>query len=325
MPDFNLLNPKVVRYHQDTMRFWMNKGIDGFRIDAVTMLVEHGPTAYMDQPENVEVLKQINAVVKSYDNRYLICEASEQPAMYAGDACTHSFAFGTQKEIKGSARDGVLSEKLAAQLRSDKRALMPLVLQSHDAYVGDRLIHDLDAGSYRVAAAVSVLASDTPFSYYGEEIGMGNNGKYDDPGLRAPMSWEAATGHGFTPAARPYRAYALNAATQTVAAQTGASGSLLEYYRALYLARQAHPVLADGSFTLLSQAGDGVLVFRRVQAAQSGLVFINLTDKVQAAETSGEGVWTSALDLGAPAQLTARQGQVRLTLPPKGVAAYVQP
>lgn len=324
MPDFNLLNPRVVQYHQDTMRFWMNKGVDGFRIDAVTMLVEHGPTAYMDQPENVEVLKQINAVVKSYDNRYLICEASEQPAMYAGDACTHSFAFGTQKEIKASARDGKLSEKLIAQLRSDKRALMPLVLQSHDAYVGDRLINDLNAGSYRVAAALSVLASDTPFSYYGEEIGMGNNGKYDDPGLRAPMSWDAEAGHGFTTATRPYRAYALNAETYTVAAQTGVSGSLLEYYRALYLARKAHPVLAGGRFTLLSQAGDGVLIFRRTMGVQSALVFINLTDAAQTVTAEATGTWTSALDLGAPTQLNATQGRLGLGLSPKGVAAYIQ-
>ncbi|MFT3995946.1 MAG: alpha-amylase family glycosyl hydrolase [Asticcacaulis sp.] len=324
MPDFNLLNPKVVKYHQDTMRFWMNKGVDGFRIDAVTMLVEHGPTAFMDQPENVEVLKQINAVVKSYDNRYLICEASEQPAMYAGDACTHSFAFGTQKEIKAGAKAGRLPEKLVTQLRSDKRALMPLVLQSHDAYVGDRLINDLDAGSYRVVVAVSVLASDTPFSYYGEEIGMGNNGKYDDPGLRTPMSWDDTSGHGFTAADRPYRAYALNAGTQTVAAQESVSGSLLEYYRALYQARRAHPVLTDGTFTLLSEAGDATLVFRREKKGQQALVFINLSAEPRSIEAAGRGVWSSALDLGAPSQLTAHEGRVRLTLPPKGVAAYVQ-
>ncbi|UDF04293.1 alpha-amylase family glycosyl hydrolase [Asticcacaulis sp. AND118] len=324
MPDFNLKNQKVVDYHADNFRFWLNKGVDGFRIDAVTMLVENGPTAYMDQPENIEVLKQVNAVVKSYPNRYLICEASEQPAFYAGEACTNSFAFGTQKEIKSSARDGRLSEKLAAQLASEKRPLMPLVLQSHDSYVGDRLINDLDAGSYRVAAAVSVLASDTPFSYYGEEIGMGNNGKYDDPGLRAPMSWDQSTGHGFTTAAKPYRPYATNAATHTVAAQTGESGSLLEYYRALYLARQAHPVLADGAFALLSKAGDQTLVFTRQKDGRKALIVINLSASVQTVDTKGEGVWTSAVDLGAPAQLTAQDGALRLILPPKGVAAYVQ-
>ncbi|MDC7693799.1 alpha-amylase family glycosyl hydrolase [Asticcacaulis sp. DXS10W] len=323
MPDFNLKNQRVIDYHADNFRFWLNKGVDGFRIDAVTMLVENGPTAYMDQPENLEVLKQVNAVVKAYPNRYLICEASEQPALYAGEACTNSFAFGTQKEIKSSAREGKLSSKLATQLASDKRSLMPLVLQSHDSYVGDRLIHDLDAGSYRVAAAVSVLASDTPFSYYGEEIGLANNGKYDDPGLRAPMSWDGSAGHGFTKAARPYRAYATNAATHNVKAQSGEGGSLLEYYRALYLARQAHPVLADGTLTLLSKAGEEALVFARQREGQKALVFINLSATAQTFQTKGDGVWTSALDLGAPAQLTAEEGNLRLILPPKGVAAYV--
>ncbi|MDC7677484.1 alpha-amylase family glycosyl hydrolase [Asticcacaulis machinosus] len=318
MPDFNLKNPKALAYHADNFRFWLNKGVDGFRIDAVTMLVENGPTAYMDQPENLEILKQLNAVVKSYGNRYLICEASEQPALYAGDACTNSFAFGTQKEIKDSAKTGHLSEKLVAVLSSEKRPLMPLVLQSHDAYVGDRLIHEFagNDGAYRVAAAISILASDTPFSYYGEEIGMGNNGKYNDPGLRAPMSWDGSAGHGFTTAAKPYRPYAVNAQTHTVAAQTGAKGSLLEYYRALYKARQNHPVLADGQFTLISKAGDDHLIFSREKDGTQARVLINLTGAPKSLPLGDKERWKSVFD-NTPAQDA-------VTLPPHGVAAYVQ-
>jgi alpha-amylase len=219
MPDFNLKNAKVIDYHLDNMRFWLNKGVDGFRIDAVTMLVENGPKAYKDQPENLPILKSVNDLIKSYTNRYLICEASDQPALYAGDgACGQSFAFGTQGEIKTSARTGKLSAKLVEQLNHPKRHLMPLVLQSHDSYVGDRLINDFGdtaegLGAYRVAAAISILASDVPFSYYGEEIAMSNNGNYNDPGLRTPMSWTADKGAGFTTAPKPYRAYASNQKT----------------------------------------------------------------------------------------------------------------
>lgn len=283
MPDFNWRNPKVVAYMQDTMRFWLNKGVDGFRLDAVTMLLEDGPKAYFNNPGNAALVAQLKSTLDEYDNRYMICEVSEGAAKYT-DACGYAFAYGSQAAIEDSARKGVVQEALVAQLLNPSRDAMPLALQSHDAYVGDRLINQFGVNGlddYRVSAAISILASRTPFSYYGEEIGMSNGGKYDDPGLRSPMSWTAAAPSAGFSTRRPYRAPAINFASMNVAAEAKDPQSLLAWYTALYNVRRAHPVIGSGDFKLLSKVGEPVLAFSRTGPGDSAIVAINVSDKAQ--------------------------------------------
>jgi alpha-amylase len=285
MPDWNLRNPRVLAYLEDSMRFWMNKGVDGFRLDAVTMLLEDGPNAYFNNPGNAGIVAHLRDTVKAYENRYLICEVSEHPKLYV-NACDHAFAFGTQKFIHDSVMRGKVESGLIAELEQTDHDRMPLTLQSHDFYVGDRLMNQFGVSGenrYRTAAAIAILASATPFSYYGEEIGMDNNGLRGDPGLRAPMSW---TGTG--PAAgfstvTPYRALALNAGSHNVAAESGDAHSLLEFYRALYHVRLSHPVLATGSLHVLSRSGDPLLIFSRSSAGDTVYVAINVSDIAQTA------------------------------------------
>ena len=283
MPDWNLRNSRVLAYLEDSMRFWMNKGVDGFRLDAVTMLLEDGPNAYFNNPGNIGIVAQLRDTVKAYQNRYLICEVSEHPELYV-DACDHAFAYGTQKFIHDSVMRGKIEPGLIAQLMRPDRDQMPLTLQSHDLYVGDRLMNQFGArheDRYRAAAAIVILAAATPFSYYGEEIGMDNNGLGGDPGLRAPMSW-TGTGPaaGFSTVA-PYRALALNAADHNVDAETGKANSLLEFYRALYRVRLAHSILATGSLRVLSRASDPLLIFSRSSRDDTVYVAINVSDVLQ--------------------------------------------
>jgi maltose alpha-D-glucosyltransferase/alpha-amylase len=285
MPDWNLRNTRVLSYLEDSMRFWLNKGVDGFRLDAVTMLLEDGPKAYFNNPGNPAIVAQLRDTVKAYANRYLICEVSEKPEIYV-DACDHAFAFGTQKFIHDSVVRGKIESGLIAQLERANRDRMPLTLQSHDFYVGDRLMNQFGVsgeGRYRTAAAIAILSSATPFSYYGEEIGMADNGLGGDPGLRAPMSWNGEVpGVGFS-SVQPYRIAALNAAGFNVAAETGDPHSLLEYYRALYRVRLSHPVLATGSLTLLSRSGDALLIFSRSSSSETAYVVVNVSDVSQTA------------------------------------------
>jgi maltose alpha-D-glucosyltransferase/alpha-amylase len=284
MPDWNLSNPEVITYLKDTLRFWLNRGVDGFRFDAVTMLIQDGPDNYINNPRNARIVAEMAAVVNSYDNRYLICEASEMPEIYAG-VCQHSFALGTQIYIRDSALKGNVEAGLISQLQSRWHDRMPLVLQTHDFYVGDRLIDQFGmngAANYKIAAATAILASPTSFTYYGEEIGESNNGTYSDAGLRAPMSWTGnpATA-GFT-SGKPFRNPAINTASHNVAAEAGKPGSLLEFYRALYRVRRANSVLATGSFRLMSKAGDPSLVFSRSSGEDMAIIAINFSGTPQA-------------------------------------------
>lgn len=110
---------------------------------------------------------------------------------------------------------------------------------------------------------------------------MSNGGTFNDPGMRSPMSW---TGYprtaGFT-TGTPYHDVAINVASQNVAAEAGDPNSLLEYYRALYAVRRAHPVLGTGRMDLQSKAGDPVLVFRRYDQDDEVVVAINLSGMAQ--------------------------------------------
>ncbi len=332
MPDWNVKNPRVVQYLQDTMRFWMNKGVDGFRLDAVTMLLENGPKSYFNDPGNPAIVKQLQNTVNQFDNRYLICEVSEGAEKYL-DSC-NAFAYGVQQSTIGGAKKGVIEDGLIQQLQNPRADEMPLALQSHDAYVGDRLANQFGVngrGAYKVAAAISILASATPFSYYGEEIGMSNGGVYNDPGLRSPMSWTGvARTAGFT-TGRPYRDVAINVNSANVADEAGDPSSLLEWYRALYTVRERHPVLGTGMFKLQSKAGDPVLAFSRSTGADVAAVAVNVSDVLQdiSLDTGIPGVaFVDDLHvLGAPAEAALKSdnaGMIRVTVAPKSAVVMVR-
>ena len=326
MPDLNLKNPKVIAYLQDTMRFWMNKGVDGFRLDAVTMLIEDDKSSYFNNPKNPGIVAKLRETLDEYDNRYLICEASEGADMYV-KACS-AFAYGVQSSIIDSARKGTLQKPLSAQLANPYADLMPLALQSHDSYVGDRLINQFGVNNpadYKVSAAIAILASSTPFAYYGEEIGMSNGGVFNDPGIRSPMSW---TGYprtaGFT-TGKPYRDVAINVASHNVALEAGDPASLLEYYRALYQVRRDRPVFGNGRMNMQSKAGDPVLAFTRTNDTDQVAVVINLSDTAQMVSLKvGEGAYKQALHVlgeAASVPLSVTNGTLSTTIPAK--ATYV--
>ena len=326
MPDFNWRNPKVVAYMQDTMRFWLNKGVDGFRLDAVTMLLEDGPKSYFNNPGNPALVAKLRETLDSYDNRYMICEVSEGADKYTG-ACGHAFAYGTQQAIIEDAKKGRVDDKLIAALENPNRDALPLALQSHDSYVGDRLIDQFGVNgmpSYKVAAAISILASATPFSYYGEEIGMSNGGTFNDPGLRSVMSWDASRPAAGFSTKTPYREPAINFASQNVAAEASDPASLLAWYTKLYNVRRAHSVLGSGDFTSLSKAGDPVLAFRRTSAVDTAVVAINLSDAPQAVTVNAGAPGRAFTDeLGKAGAVTADlDGRVAVTIAAKSAVVF---
>ncbi len=326
MPDWNLKNSNVVAWHLDNLRFWLNKGVDGFRFDAATSLVENGANAWYDQPENQAILQQARAVIDGYANRYMVCEAWDNASAYAA-SCGHSFAFGRQGDIKTSATSGQLTAGMVAYLSAADRSRLPLFLSNHDAGAGDRPIGELSGhseGDYRVAAAIETLASDTPFALYGEEIGEANNSLGADAGIRAPMSWtnDAATA-GFT-TGTPYRALSTNLSSHNAAA----GGTIYDTYRALYAIRNAYPVLASGDLVLLSATGDSSLLFLRKSGGQTAVVMINLSTTAQTLTASTglalTGFATIYPGVGATVNSDAA-GKVTATVPGQGVVILLTP
>ncbi len=266
LPDFNWLNPQVEAWHHDNLRFWLNRGVDGFRFDAVGHLVENGPEAWDCQPQNYPIMQRVRALLDGYAQRYMVCEAPGDPAGFAR-AAGGGFAF----DLNGLLLDAARGRPGALQAVADYHATAPgalaTFLSNHDHFAGARVADQLhgDPGRCKVAAALLLLLPGVPFIYYGEEIGMAAAARLaPDPGLRAPMSW-SADGSGFS-TARPFRAPASNRSTHNVADQTNDEQSLHAFYRRLLRLRQRHPALRSGVLADVQVGPDRLTFTRRADA-----------------------------------------------------------
>lgn len=257
MPDFNLKNAPVAQWHQDNLRFWLNRGIDGFRFDAVGNLVENGPSAWENQPENHALMAAVKTLAESYSQRYIVCEAPALPQRYAqNDSCGASFAFGYQSDLVGAVNGDTAKLANIASYWSTAPDGMAGFASNHDSFAGQRLYDQLggDSAKMKLAAATYLLQARTPFIYYGEEVGMAGAGALSgDPKLRTPMSWSSAAS-GFT-TGTPFRALAANVASANVAQQDGVAGSMLEHYKSLIALRNSNPALQRGSYSGATTSG----------------------------------------------------------------------
>ncbi|MFM2287018.1 MAG: alpha amylase, putative, amy13F, partial [Pseudomonadota bacterium] len=231
MPDFNLRNPAVVAYHEDNLRFWLNRGADGFRFDAVNVLFEDNASAWVDAPGNHALLGQLQALVNGYGKRYLVCEgASDPPAYAASTSCGRAFAFQAMAPLYATATTATVDAGLVAFLQHPLADRMPMIIGNHDSFAGDRAWNRLagNQAQYRLLAASYLLASSTPFVYYGEEVGMADAaGLTGDAALRAPMSWSADPANAGFSTGAPFRALAANSVTQNAAVELADPASLL--------------------------------------------------------------------------------------------------
>lgn len=307
MRDFNLRNPEVVNFHLNNLKYWLNQGVDGFRFDAVGVLIENDADAWENQPENYQLMSQVRKLVQSYPNTFMVCEAPSDPVGFS-DSCGHAFAFGLQKGIISSVLSGSIQPELPQYLRDKPLARMATFLSNHDGFAGVRLYNQLegDLVAYRLAAATYYTLPGIPFTLYGEEIGMSMARKAgaEDSQIRAPMSWNTedkvtdASGAvfynfgGFTHLQESwkkklFRPQADNWQEFNVAIEAQDPNSLLQFYTQLSALRQQHPALAAGSLQMLTASGitaDKVLAFIRQSGDEKILVLINYSKSAQKPE-----------------------------------------
>jgi len=346
MPDFDLADPDVMEFHRSNLRFWLNRGVDGVRFDAVSELVKLDGGA-RDDEGSARVSADLAATVKEYPNRWVICEATTaqiqgqwSPARHASpSACGAAFGFPVNfifNEIAASrdASHGKAFESMNWYFQSFPAGRMGTTLGNHDtfsasldgAYRGrefDIVGGDLDA--YRFAAAENLLAPGVPFIYYGEEIGMSKQTvvKVTDEQLRAPMSWD--TGNGFTRAARPYRAYADNRTRFNVEAEERDPSSLLSWYRQLIQLRERDAVLQRGEPERVEggrNKGDAFVYTRVLGSERVWLVFNPGKAKGTATSSLGGAVVPLFNPGGVTVTPSTAGGLVFSGIPARGVAVF---
>lgn len=332
MPDFNLRNPQVVAWHEDNLRFWLNRGVDGFRFDAVGNLIENGPDKWEVQPENHHLMKRIRQTVMAYKNRYIVCEAPGGPKGFAApDSCGSSFAFAHQADVIGAADGDEDSIAAMSAYFTDAPAGMATLLSNHDHFAGDRPWDQL-AGrdkALRLAAASYLLMPGTPFIYYGEEIGMaGAADLKGDYKLRTPMSWTSdPVNAGFT-GGEPFRKLAANSQRQNVASEQGNPNSLWSFYRDVIALRHSRLALTQGDYRS-PQASARTLSFQRQYGTQRVLAVFNYGRKPAKVDVSAlpagarlQALWKSGTAGGADAPATDPAGTATVELPPQSFQVY---
>jgi len=327
MPDFNLANADVVAWHQSNLRFWLNRGVDGFRFDAVGNLVENGPGAWEDQPRNYTLMNEIRALLNGYARRHMVCEGPADPQGFgASTACGSAFAFDLSGALIGAARgDAASVAKLAGYFRTAPTGMAPM-LSNHDGFAGQRPADQLNANlaQLKLAASAYLLLPGSPFIYYGEEIGLrGAATLSGDAALRTPMAWGSGATAGFT-TGTPYRALAANATTNNVAAQQADPASLLNHYRTLLALRNGIPALHDGDYANASAAGT-LLSYQRRTATQGAVVLINFGTAPVDAVITGLPLGTTlkaAHPAGGADTASDAAGQARVTVPAQSLLVY---
>ncbi|MEO6802196.1 MAG: maltose alpha-D-glucosyltransferase, partial [Granulicella sp.] len=239
-PDLNFDNPRVMEEVLNAMRFWMDMGVDGLRLDAIPYLVERDGTSCENVPETHVKIKQIRAAIDAeYDNRLVLAEANMWPADVRpyfgdGDECQMAFHFPLMPRIYMALRQEdrlPITDIMAQTPAIPDNCQWGLFLRNHDeltlemvtdderdymylAYSSDprmrinvgirrRLAPLVDNNRRRIELLNSLLLSfpGTPIMYYGDEIGMGDNIYLGDRnGVRTPMQWNSDRNAGFSKA-----------------------------------------------------------------------------------------------------------------------------
>ncbi len=237
-PDLNWDNPAVFRAVVRVMRFWLDLGVDGLRLDAVPYLVERDGTSCENLPETHSVLRRLRtALDEKHQGRMMLAEANQwpedvRPYFGDGDECHMAFHFPLMPRIWIALRKEDRTPIVDIMQRTPEipaTAQWALFLRNHDEltlemvtdterdymyteYAADtrarinlgirrRLAPLVENSRRRIELLNSLLLSmpGTPVIYYGDEIGMGDNVYLGDRnGVRTPMQWTSDRNAGFS-------------------------------------------------------------------------------------------------------------------------------
>jgi maltose alpha-D-glucosyltransferase/alpha-amylase len=237
-PDLNYDNPEVQDTMLEVLRFWLDRGLDGFRLDAVPYLYEREGTNCENLPETHTYLKRVREEIDAnYPDRVLLAEANQWPADVVdyfgdGDECHMAFHFPVMPRLFMALRreDATPIVEILEQtpkipdscqwglfLRNHDELTLEMVTEEEREYmyaeyamdpraklnigIRRRLAPLLDNGRDEIELMTAILFSlpGSPILYYGDEIGMGDNVYLGDrDGVRTPMQWTGDRNGGFS-------------------------------------------------------------------------------------------------------------------------------
>ncbi|MFZ3069870.1 MAG: alpha-amylase family glycosyl hydrolase, partial [Anaerolineaceae bacterium] len=342
-PDLNYDNPAVRRAILKTIQFWIDQGVDGIRVDAPPYLFEREGTNCENLPETHAFLKRLRAFVDAYaPGTMLLSEANQWPEDVIhyfgnGDEMHMNFHFPLMPRlymalakadrtpiVEIMARTPELPEtcQWGTFLRCHDELTLEMVTPSErqwmwDLYAPEPRMH-LNLGIRRRLApllgndprkillmhSLLLTMGGSPFLYYGDEIGMGDDIWLEDRnGLRTPMQWDVSPNAGFSDAPM-VKLYApviqddiYGYAQVNVAKQSADPSSLLNRIRHLIAVRKTHPTFGWGDFSWVDLGTNAVAAYRREFQDERLLVVNNLSDQTaELALPASPTGWLNMLD-----------------------------
>jgi alpha-glucosidase len=313
-PDLNWRNLQVREAMYDVMRFWLRKGVDGFRVDVIWHLIKDAQfrdnppnpnyregrppnekilTRYStDQPEVHEVIAQMRRVIDEFDARVLIGEVYlplHRLVAYYGNDLT-----GAQMPFNFALLSTQWSARSIEKIIADYEGALPegawpnWVLGNHDR---PRVASRIGREQARVAAMLLLTLRGTPTLYYGDEIGMHQvpiaPEQVRDPfeknvpgigvgrdGCRTPMQWNATPYAGFS-TTTPWLPLPDDFLQENVVNLELDARSILSLYKALMVLRRKRPSLVAGNYEPIAAQGD-ILLYRRRDHEGAVIIALNL-------------------------------------------------
>jgi alpha-glucosidase len=318
-PDLNWRNPAVRKEIDDVMRFWLDRGVDGFRVDVASGLIRDERLRdnarfqlrgwprrrNWDLDEVHEIHRGWRKVLDSYDgDRMAVGEVGVRNLQ------RHVRYYWDDDELQLSFNFHFLERPWSAEsfraVVEEWERLLPAhawpdyTLSNHDR---SRAVSRYGLERARVAAMMLMTLRGTPFIYYGEEIAMTDvpippdrvvdvDGR--DP-ERTPMQWDASPGAGFT-SGKPWLPLAAEYAQRNVAAQRDDPASVFSFYRRLIWRRKSSAALRRGSYRTIP-GPRGVFAYAREAEGERALVALNFTNRTQVVSLgSGGGTVTISTD-----------------------------
>jgi alpha-glucosidase len=343
-PDLNWRNPQVRRAMADIVRFWLQRGVDGFRVDVLWHLLKDKqlrdnppnprfkdgdppyrrllPQNTTDLPEVHDVVSMLRRVIDEFPDRLMIGEVylpiKQLVAYYGRDLR------GAHLPFNFALLETPWEATALARLIEDYEAALPeggwpnWVLGNHDR---PRLVSRIGTEQTRLAAMLLLTLRGTPTIYYGEEIGMREAvippDRLRDPigdsiaglrhgrdSVRTPMQWDASRFAGFS-SVDPWLPIADTTAGANVAAQREYPSSILNLYRRLIAIRRASPALLDGAYRTV-MVRSNLFVFARIEMREQMLIALNLGGDAVVVDP-GTNVWKGTI---AASTVADRDGEV---------------
>jgi alpha-glucosidase len=321
-PDLNYRCAEMVEEMHRVMQFWLERGVDGFRIDAVSRLSKDpmlrdnphetdcaeasasGASGVRvnfychDRPEVHELLRGFRRVLDSYGERMMVGEVWPREQSLLRDYLrpdelnlVFNFRFFKSPYSADAFRAAVQeSEALCAD-----GAWPTWTLSNHDfmRHISRYESGDATHARARVAAMMLMTLRGTPFIYYGEEIGMRQVDipppRRLDPmgrdGCRTPMQWSAVLHGGFTTSVAGPWLPCGDYEKINVASQARDESSLLALYRRLIWLRRQNPTLREGAYRAFNGVAEDCLGFYREGAGRRLLVMLNFAHAPRATES----------------------------------------